>query len=323
MDPSTPDVMRAPPFHEARLARSSRDRDVGPPYGEPDIGVPVEHSFVRANGVRFHVVEAGEGPLVLLLHGFPEFWYSWRTQLPALAQRFRVVAPDLRGYNLSDKPAAGYDYATLARDVSELIVALGEERAHVVGHDWGGLLAWGAAAFYPERVARLAILNAPHPGAYLRELRRNPRQILKSWYIGLFQVSGLAERLLAAGHAARIARMLRSSSVEPGVFSTADLAAYRRAATRPGALPAMLAYYRRIPRSLLQDIEASARPIAAPTLLIWGMRDVALVPELTEGLERWVSDLRVERIPDAGHWVQHERPALVNRLLLGHLGIEA
>ena len=295
-------------------------RDTGHALGEPEIGVPVEHRFVRVNGVRFHLVEAGQGPLVLLLHGFPEFWYGWRNQIPALAEQYRVVAPDLRGYNLSDKPPAGYDYATLARDVAELIGALGEERAHVVGHDWGGIVAWGTAAIFPERVARLAILNAPHPGAYLREVRRNPRQMARSWYIGLFQVPGLAERLLGGRHGAFLERMLRDSSVDPNVFSKAVLAAYRRAATRPGALPAMLAYYRQVPRSLRQEVDASGRQIAAPTLLIWGMRDVALVPELTEGLERWVPNLRVERVSDAGHWVQHERPGLVNRLLLEHLG---
>ena len=128
------------------------------------------------------------GPLVLLLHGFPEFWYSWRRQLPALAQRFRVVAPDLRGYNLSDKPASGYDQATLASDIPALIHALGADRAHVVGHDWGGVVAWGAAIHHPQVVDRLVILNAPHPAAYWRELRQNPRQLLRSWYIGLFQI---------------------------------------------------------------------------------------------------------------------------------------
>ena len=290
------------------------------PLGEPAIGCPVRHRFVRANGIRFHVVEAGRGPLVLLLHGFPEFWYAWRAQIPVLAEQFRVVAPDLRGYNLSDKPADGYDYATLTRDVAELIVALGEERAFVVGHDWGGVVAWGAAALYPRRVARLAVLNAPHPGAYQRELRRNPRQMLKSWYIGFFQVPRLPELLLGRRHAAPIGQMFRDSSVEPDRFSNADLAAYRRAASRPGAVPAMLAYYRQVGRSLGQQLEMSERRIAAPTLLIWGVRDVALVPELTEDLDRWVTDLRVARVADAGHWVQHERPALVNRLLLEHFG---
>jgi pimeloyl-ACP methyl ester carboxylesterase len=290
-------------------------------------GIGLRHRFVEANGVRFHVVEAGdegaddgEGrPLVLLLHGFPEFWYGWRRQIPALARDFRVVAPDLRGYNLSAKPASGYDYETLASDVPALIRALGAERAHVVGHDWGGMVAWLAAIFHPEVVDRLAILNAPHPAAYLRELGRNPIQMLRSWYVAAFQARGLAEWMLTYGHGRGVADMLRRSALDPGVFSDADLAAYRRAVTRPGAASAMLAYYRALWSTDRAALQARLRPVTAPTLLIWGMQDVALVPELTEDLDDQVPDLRVERVPDASHWVQHERPELVNQLLLAHL----
>ena len=283
----------------------------------------LRHRFVEANGVRFHVVEAGHDtvrrPLVLLLHGFPEFWYSWRAQIPALAERFHVVAPDLRGYNLSDKPATGYDITTLASDVPALIRALGAERAHVVGHDWGGMVAWGAAIFHPEAVDRLAILNAPHPAAYQRELRRNPRQWLRSWYIGLFQVPYLAEQALTRGHGQGVADMLLSSTVDPECFWGAPLAAYRRAAMRPGAARAMLAYYRALRTTDRRHLQARIRPIAAPTLLVWGLQDVALVPQLADGLDTWVPNLRVVRVPDAGHWVQHERPARVNRVLVEHL----
>jgi pimeloyl-ACP methyl ester carboxylesterase len=298
--------------------------------------IGLRHRFVEANGLRFHVVEAGgdaggeagagggRRPLVLLLHGFPEFWYGWRSQIPALAERFWVVAPDLRGYNLSDKPASGYasgyDYETLARDVPALIRALGAERAHVVGHDWGGMVAWGAAIFHPDVVDRLAILNAPHPAAFLRELNRNPIQRLRSWYIALFQVRGLAEWLLTRGHARGVADMLRGSTVEPGSFSAADLAAYRRAVLRPGAARAMLAYYRALWSSSPEELRARLRIVTASTLLIWGVQDLALVPELTDDLDDWVPGVRVERIADASHWVQHERPDLVNRLLLSHLG---
>ena len=284
-----------------------------------EAGIGLRHRFVEANGLRFHVVEAGSGPLVVLLHGFPEFWYGWRNQIPALATRFRVVAPDLRGYNLTDKPEAGYDYPTLIGDVPALIGALGEQRAHVVGHDWGGMLAWGAAAVHPDAVDRLAILNAPHPAAFMRELERNPRQWLKSWYIGVFQVPGLADWLLRRQHARLVAEALRRSARDPSAFSDADLAAYRRAFLRPGAARAALAYYRSLaaapPRTLATDLP----PIAASTLLVWGLHDTALVPDLIEAVQDWVSDLRVERIADASHWVQHERPAEVNRLLLEHL----
>src|SRR5688572_14688213 len=211
---------------------------------EAEIGV--RHRFVEANGVHFHVVEAGDGsrPLVLLLHGFPEFWYGWRAQIPALAERFRVVVPDLRGYNLTSKPASGYEYQSLSSDVPALIRALGAERAHMVGHDWGGMVAWGAAIFHPEVVDRLVVLNAPHPAAYLRELGHNPVQWLRSWYIALFQVRGLSEWLLTRGHGRGVADVLRGSTMSPGSFSATDLAAYRRAALRPGAARALLVYYR-------------------------------------------------------------------------------
>lgn len=280
--------------------------------------IGLTHRFIEANGLRFHVVEAGHGPLVLLLHGFPEFWYGWRAQIPALAERLRVVAPDLRGYNLTDKPADGYDLETLAGDVPALVRALGEERAYVVGHDWGGMLAWGAAIYHPEVVERLAVLNAPHPTVFLRELGRNPGQWARSWYIGLFQVPGLAERLLTAGGGRLVAEALRRSTVDPAVFSPADLAAYRRAVSRPGAPRSMLAYYRALAATPPWKVAERTRPVTAPTLLVWGLRDVALGPELTEGVEAWVPNLRVERIAEAGHWVQHEQAARVNRLLLNH-----
>jgi pimeloyl-ACP methyl ester carboxylesterase len=292
-----------------------------------EAGIGARHRFVEANGVRFHLVEAGEEPgaenggrpLVLLLHGFPEFWYGWRAQIPALAARFRVVAPDLRGYNLSARPASGYDYETLASDVPALIRALGAERAHVVGHDWGGMVAWGAAIFHSEVVDRLAILNAPHPAAYLRELSQNPSQWLRSWYIALFQVRGLAEWLLTRGNGRGVADILRGSAADPGTFSAADLAAYRRAVSRPGAARAMLAYYRALWSADREELRERPRVVTSPTLLIWGMNDVALVPDLTDHLDDWVPGVRVERIADASHWVQHERPELVNRLLLDHL----
>lgn len=279
----------------------------------------VRHHHVVANGLRFHCVEAGSGPLVLLLHGFPEFWYGWRRQIPALAERFRVVAPDLRGYNLSDKPPGHYGVDALVRDVAGLIVALGEERAAVVGHDWGGVIAWSVSMWAPNRVERLAILNAPHLGAYARELRRGWRQRLRSWYVGLFQLPRVAELLLGSGRCRGIAEMLRGSAITRDVFSDADLDHYRRAMCRPGALSATLGYYRALGRTPPWRLARLVRPTAAPTLVVWGDHDPALVPELADGLETWVPNLRVYHVPDAGHWIQHERPELVNRLLLEFL----
>jgi pimeloyl-ACP methyl ester carboxylesterase len=282
-------------------------------------GPAFEHRFVQAGGLRYHIVEGGQGPLVLLLHGFPEFWYSWRRQLPALAERFRVVAIDLPGYNLSDPSPDGYGLQRLVGHLAELVPALGAEQAHLVAHDWGGVLGWGLAMWAPERVAKLAILNAPHPATYLRELRRNPRQMLKSWYVGFFQLPRLPEWWLGRERCRPLADLLRRTAVQPEAFSETDLEAYRVAGCRPGVLTAALDYYRALGRQGPKRLGRSLRPIEAETLVIWGQQDVALVPELLDGLEAWVPNLRVVRVADSGHWIQLERPEVVNTALLEFL----
>ena len=279
-----------------------------------------EHRFVEAGGLRFHVVQAGQGPLVLLLHGFPEFWYSWRKQLPALAERFRPAAADLPGYNLSDPPPGGYDLRNLVPKLAALIPALGAERAHVVGHDWGGVLAWLLAMWAPERVERLVVLNGPHPAAFRRELRRNPRQLLKSWYMFYFQLPRLPEWWLGRDGARALAELLPRTAVQRETFSDEALRAYRTAFSRPGRLHAAIEYYRGVARLGWRGLGPLLRPIDAPTLLLWGQQDVALTPELADGLERWVPDLQVIRVADSGHWLHQERPELVNRALLEFLG---
>jgi epoxide hydrolase 4 len=200
--------------------------------------IGLRHRFVEANGVRFHLVEAGSGPLVLLLHGFLDFWYGWREQIPVLAERFRVVVPDLRGYILTDKPASGYHPDTLASDVTALIRALGEQRAHLVGHSWGGVVAWDTAINYPDVVDRLVVVNAPHPAAYQREWDRNPIQRLRSWYMASFQLPRLPEWALTRQHAHGSIGMLQGTTPKPDIFTPVDLAAYRRAMLRPGAAQA-------------------------------------------------------------------------------------
>jgi pimeloyl-ACP methyl ester carboxylesterase len=281
-------------------------------------GHPAEHRFVTTPNLRFHTVQQGDGPVVLLLHGFPEFWYSWRHQLPALSGRFRAVAPDLPGYNLSEPSPGGYGLPRLVSHTLDLLDALGAARAHVVAHDWGGVIAWALAMWAPERVERLVILNAPHPGAYLRELRRNRRQRQASWYALFFQLPWLPEFLLSRDRCRPIGELLRRTAA-PRAFSNADLLAYRRALCRPGALSAALAYYRALGRAGLRNLTRSIRPIATPTLIVWGQHDPALVPELADGLEAWVPDLRLVRVASAGHWVHLDRPALVNDELLRFL----
>lgn len=270
------------------------------------------HREARVNGVRLHYVEAGTGPLVLLLHGFPEFWYEWRLQIPALAAAgFRVVAPDLRGYGQSEKPRGicGYRVEVLVADVVGLIRHLGAERASLVGHDWGGVIAWYFAMLHPERLERLAVLNAPHPAAFARELR-TPDQLRRSAYAFAFQLPWLPELLLRAGDFRLLERVLRTEPLRPGAFSDRDIERYEEAWREPGALRAMTDYYRAV-----RCGRPPVRAIHVPTLLIWGERDRHLRPRLTEGLRGWVPELRLERIPDASHWVAVDAPDRVNRLL--------
>ncbi|MBW3571102.1 MAG: alpha/beta hydrolase [Gemmatimonadetes bacterium] len=276
------------------------------------------HREARVNGVRLHWVEAGEGMPVVLLHGFPEFWWGWRRQIQPLADAgFRVIAPDLRGYNLSEKPrgVGAYRIRTLVADVEALIRHTGAQRAHVVGHDWGGVIAWWLAMQAPERVERLAVLNAPHPRAFRREIR-TADQMRRSWYAMAFQLPVLPEMALRANGFRLLESIFRAESVRPGAFADDDLRRYREAAARPGALTAMINYYRaaaRYPRP-------PTRTIPHPTLLIWGERDQALRVQMTEGLEPWVPEIRVERLPQASHWVAAEFAERVTELLAGFLG---
>jgi len=286
----------------------------------PDALAGWEHRDAVVNGVRLHYVEAGSGPLVLLLHGFPEFWYSWRHQIPALAAAgFHVLAPDLRGYNLSDKPSGvpAYRLEILLEDVVGLIRHAGEEKAIIVGHDWGGVLAWHLAMYHPQVVEKLIVLNAPHPAAYWRELR-SWEQLRKSWYVLFFQVPGLPEQLLGAGDYDALDRMLRRKPVHPEAFTAEDVRLYKQALSRPGALTAALNYYRALRYPDKRTAQDTA-PIRVPTLLLWGEQDSYLSPRLTEGLGRWVPDLRVVRFPDASHFVQNDVPERVNRLMIDFL----
>jgi epoxide hydrolase 4 len=284
-------------------------------------GVELAHRYADLGDVRLHYVEAGEGPLVLLLHGFPQFWYQWRHQIPALVEAdFRVVAPDMRGYNLSDKPPGvqAYRVELLARDVERLILACGERTAVVVGHDWGAIAAWIAAMRRPGRVERLAILNVPHPARSLDGLL-SPMQLLRSSYMFFFQIPRLPEEVIRAGDFALLRTVFRSDPVRSEAFTAEDIVRYIEAIARPGALTATINYYRallRYPgetRALLQRVEA-------PVLVIWGERDRFLSRRLAEPPHLWVPNLiRVKRLPDASHWVAEDRPLEVNTLLLDFL----
>ncbi len=273
--------------------------------------------YADLGDVRLHYVEEGDGPLVVLLHGFPEFWYSWRLQIPALAAAgFRVVAPDLRGYNLSSRPAdvAAYSVDLLARDVCDLIAERGEDSAMVAGHDWGGVIAWALAATHPDAVQRLAILNAPHPQRYLRALPR-PSQLARSSYVFFFQLPRLPERVLTRQRFAAL-RFGFENDARLGAFSAADIERYVETWSRPGALTPMLNYYRAAVRRPPRP-RVTSRPISCPTLVIWGDKDRYLDRSLADPLERFVPALsEVIHLPGASHWLQHDEPDEVNRLLV-------
>jgi pimeloyl-ACP methyl ester carboxylesterase len=277
----------------------------------------IEARDVSTNGIRLRCHLAGEGPLVVLLHGFPERWFSWEPQLRALAAAgYRAVAPDLRGYGDSDRPAAGYDVDTLSADIAGLIEALGETRATVVGHDWGGALTWCIAERYPARVQRFAVLNCPHPWV-LRNvgLFGSRRQFARSWYILFFGLPGLPERQLSRDHAAAIPQIFRGGAFDRTRFTDALIQPYRDSIRGPDDVTPMLAYYRAALRGALRPI-APPRPIDAPGLLLWAEEDPALGTELISPHLAFARSLRVERIPRCGHFVQIERPDEVSARLL-------
>ena len=279
----------------------------------------MKDDYVQLSDVRLHYVRDGDGPLVVLLHGFPDFWYSWRHQIPALvAGGFEVVAPDMRGYNLSDKPRkiAEYSLDRLATDVVELITALGSPSAHVVGHDWGGAVAWAVGAWHPDVVDRLAILNGPHMDQYRRALAK-PRQLAKSWYTGFFQLPG-APALLRARNFAPLTRGLKATS-SARAFSEQDLARYVESWAQPRALESHLAYYRAGSRWTFSRSQRLPR-VERPVLVIWGERDRTMEPLFADIPNELAGDVTVERLSDATHWVHLDEPERVNELLLAFLG---
>ncbi|MDM0002765.1 alpha/beta hydrolase [Variovorax sp. J22P240] len=269
---------------------------------------------VPADDVRLHVALTGpeKGRLVILLHGFPEFWYAWRRLLaPLAAGGLRVAAPDQRGYGLSDKPPAIRDYGLdfLADDVLALASALGHERFSVVGHDWGGVIAWQLAARNPERIERAVILNAPHPDTVLRHALRHPMQLLRSTYVAFFQVPVIPEIALRTNDFAALVMALTHSSL-PGTFNEDDLQRYKEAWSQDRALTSMLNWYR---------AAATASPcrerIAVPVRVIWGDKDSALERTLAEDGAARCDHAEVIHIENATHWMHHEEPTLIEKLV--------
>ncbi len=287
---------------------------------------PWRHDWVTVDHrVRLHYVTAGDGPLLLLLHGFPETWFSWRHQIPVLARHFRVVAPDQRGYNLSDKPSgvASYTIEKLTDDVRDIIRAMGEERAIVVGHDWGGAVAWEFAARFPEMCERLIAMNCPHPKILERHVFSDPRQALRSWYLFFFQLPWLPEFLLTLRAPAVFRAIFRDRSIRKEAFPDEDLDALVHAIRRPRAAGSAINWYRASVRASLRG-EIRLPKITSPTLLIWGEEDFILGKELTHDLDEiCAGPHEVRYVPDCGHFVQQERPEIVNAHVLDWLGVAA
>ena len=278
-----------------------------------------------ANGIKLHYASAGRGKLLLFVHGFPEFWYEWRKQLDHFGGDYHAVAPDLRGYNLSSKPAEVEQYQVrhLVEDLRLLIERLGHKSCILVGHDWGGAVAWAFAIQHPALVEKLVIINAPHPGVFQRELRENPAQQKASQYMLMFR-GPKAEETLSANNYEALVKAVLGRGLEQGYVTEQDRKAYVEAWSQPGALTGGLNYYRAArvgpptsgdsaPPSFAPDLKSLT--VRVPTLVIWGEKDTALLLGNLEGLDAFVPNLKIQRIPDATHWVIHEKPDLINHYI--------
>jgi pimeloyl-ACP methyl ester carboxylesterase len=305
-------------IERARVTAKMQARDSGPRR------MDVEFHRRQTNGIRLFCAEAGpaDGPLVFLLHGFPEFWYGWRHQIGPLARAgYHVVAPDQRGYDESDKPrgVAAYDLDVLAADIAGLADTFGRERFAIVGHDWGALVGWWTARNCPARVERLAALNAPHPAVWKHAMRHNEEQKKLSRYVGTIGMPILPELIIRAGGYRSLVDALRGAH-PADAFSDADIAKYRAAWKKPGALTAMLNWYRAL---LRKDIRLEGQPrLAMPIRIIWGVGDVYAVPELASESARLCEEAKILYLENATHWVAHDEPERVTRALLEFLGQE-
>jgi len=267
--------------------------------------------------IELHAVTTGpkDGPVVVLLHGFPEFWYAWRKQMgPLAAAGFSVVVPDQRGYNVSSKPSgiAAYAVSELVSDVIAIADQLGQKRVILAGHDWGAAVAWSVALLHPQRVAKLVVLNVPHPSVMRKFMTTRLHQVLRSWYIFVFQLPWVPEALFSAFHF-RVGRRSLLRSSRPGTFSAEDLAQYCAAWSQPGAMTSMIHWYRALFR---YPTKFPDRTVRVPTRILWGERDAFLLPEMAHESQRYCTDAELYTFANASHWLQHEEPARVSELLI-------
>ncbi len=316
------------------LAHSSAG-SAWPEPAEGQSGPPLSHEYADVNGVRLHYARAGNGPLIVFLHGFPEFWYEWKNQLVEFSRDHTAVAPDMRGYNLSSKPAdlSAYQVPQLVEDVraltSELMKSTGGSTFTLVAHDWGGVVAWVFAALHPDMLDKLVIVNAPHPTIFAKLLQQDAAQQKASGYMLMLR-GPQAEATLSADSYALLTSLVLGDGLKAGTVTEADKAAYLEAWSQPGALTGGLNYYRAAgvgpPTATSTSTETSSAPPASapappplvvrvPTLVIWGEKDTALLTGNLDGLDKVVTKLTIRRVPEGTHWVVREKPAEVNRLI--------
>jgi pimeloyl-ACP methyl ester carboxylesterase len=278
-----------------------------------------EEHLIDTNGIRLHTIVAGpeNGKPVVLLHGFPEFWYGWRHQIEPLAKAgYRVIVPDQRGYNLSEKPNGVKQYRIdlLTQDIVGLLDGLRYPEVALVGHDWGGVVAWQVATDYPERLRHLVILDAPHQDSMQRALLHHPSQLVRSWYIYLFQLPWVAEHLFYPRFANQGMR-----KAKPGSFTTEDMERYREAWAQPGAVHATINWYRAAFRAIFRPAVCTGAPIQVPTLILWGEADRALSPWLARDSAAHCTQSTLRFFPGVGHWLQHDQPQEVTQAILDFL----
>ncbi len=278
---------------------------------------PFEHLTFHNGAIQLHAVASGpaDGPVVILLHGFPEFWYSWHQQIVPLASAgFRVIVPDQRGYNLSSKPrgAANYALSHLTSDILAIAGQLNAEKFFLAGHDWGAAVAWSVALLHPQRISKLAILNVPHPSVMRRYLASSRRQLRRSWYMFFFQLPFLPEAAFTAFNYRLGVRSLVRSSRE-GTFSPDDLAQYRSAWSQPHALTSMINWYR---AAFRHRTPFPDRTVRVPTCIFWGVRDAFLMAEMAQESLKYCTQAELYTFANASHWLQHEEPARVSQLLI-------
>ena len=281
------------------------------------------HEFVKVNGIRMHYVTMGNGSLIVLLHGFPEFWYSWRYQIPTLSKQFKVVAPDMRGYGETEKPVKkeAYKIEKIVNDIVELIHVLGYEKATIAGHDWGGIISWSIAMMAPDVVEKLIILNAPHPGVYSKYMSKNLKQILRSWYIFFFLIKGIPELILGSSNYKILKSSILKSSVRKESFTEKDIETYV-SSWKSGGVSGGINYYRAnlSLRYWSNSNSVSFPKIKVPVLQIWAEDDIFLGKELTENTREFIdAPYRLHLIPNCGHWLQQEASAEVNRIMIKFL----